>query len=79
VNRASARFFLAWVRERMARVKVDDPGRRADVLKYHTAAEKFWQDIESRANADYLMSPFYSGQHVTGRSPGIQACADGGK
>ena len=52
VSRASARFFLRWVRERAARVKVDDPAERDEVLKYHTAAERFWQDLATRATAD---------------------------
>ncbi|HET6572070.1 MAG TPA: hypothetical protein VFG68_00585, partial [Fimbriiglobus sp.] len=53
VSRASARFFLEWARERRQRMKVDDPAKRAEVLKYHAAAEKFWQDVVARANADY--------------------------
>ena len=52
VSKASARFFLEWVRERAARVKVDDPAKRDEVLKYHAAAEKFWQGVLARANAD---------------------------
>jgi hypothetical protein len=52
VSRASARFFLQWVRERAGRVKVDEPAARDEVLKYHRAAERFWQDAEARANAD---------------------------
>jgi hypothetical protein len=51
VSAASAKFFLQWVRERAGRVKVDDPAQRAEVLKYHSAAEKFWQDLVTRANA----------------------------
>jgi hypothetical protein len=52
VSKRSAKFFLAWVRERAARVKLDDPEQRRDVLKYHTAAEKFWEDMIAKANAD---------------------------
>jgi hypothetical protein len=52
VSRASARFFVQWVRERAGRVKVDDAAQRAEVLKDHDAAEKFWRDLEGRANAD---------------------------
>ena len=52
VSRASARFFLEWVRERRRRVKVDDPAKRDEVLKHHAAAEKFWLDVVARANAD---------------------------
>jgi hypothetical protein len=52
ISRASARFFLQWVRERTARVKVDEPAARDEVLKYHRAAERFWQDVEAHANAD---------------------------
>ncbi|HKB05383.1 MAG TPA: CehA/McbA family metallohydrolase [Gemmataceae bacterium] len=51
VSAVSAKFFLRWVRERAGRVKVDDPAQRAEVLKYHTAAERFWQDLVTRANA----------------------------
>jgi hypothetical protein len=40
------------VKERAARVKLDDPEQRRDVLKYHTAAEKYWEEIVGRANAD---------------------------
>lgn len=52
VSRASARFFLEWVRERAGRVKLDDPAKRDEVLKYHAAAEKFWRDLLARANAE---------------------------
>jgi hypothetical protein len=52
VSRASVKFFLEWARERAGRVRVDDPEHRREVLKYHTAAEKFWQDVLARANAE---------------------------
>src|SRR5262249_9961512 len=52
MSRASARFFLAWVRERAARVKLDDTGQLREVLKYHEAAAKFWQEIVAKANVD---------------------------
>jgi hypothetical protein len=52
ISKASARFFLDWVRERAGRVKVDDPARRDEVLDYHRRAEKFWEDLVARANAE---------------------------
>jgi hypothetical protein len=52
VSRASARFFLEWVRERAGRVRVADAQQRRKVLKYHAAAEQFWQDLLGRANAE---------------------------
>ena len=52
ISRNAAQFFLDWVKQRKARVKIDDPARRAEVLRYHEDAEKFWQDRVSRANAD---------------------------
>jgi len=52
VSKRSARFFLEWVRERTGRVTLDDPEQRREVLKYHTAAEKFWEAMVGRANAD---------------------------
>jgi hypothetical protein len=52
VSKASARFFLDWVKERAARIKLEDAEQRGEVLKYHTAAEKFWKDLLERANAE---------------------------
>jgi hypothetical protein len=52
VSRASARFFLEWVRERSRRVKVDDPRQREEVLRPHRLAEEFWQKKLSDANAE---------------------------
>jgi hypothetical protein len=52
VSKAAATFFLEWVKERAARVKLDDPQQRAEVLKHHTAAEQFWKELLERANAE---------------------------
>lgn len=52
VSRASALFFLDWVRERTTRVKLDDPAQRAEVLEHHAMAEKFWSEKVAQANAD---------------------------
>jgi hypothetical protein len=52
VSKASARFFLEWVRERQGRVKLDDAAQREEVLKHHAAAEKFWREVVERANAE---------------------------
>ncbi len=51
ISRKSAQFFLDWVRERMERIKIDDPQQKAEVMSYHLAAEKFWADKLSAANA----------------------------
>ncbi len=52
VSRASAQFFLDWVRERMGQIKLDDPDQKEEVLKYHRQAEQFWQGKVAQANAD---------------------------
>jgi hypothetical protein len=52
VSRSAVRFFLGWVKERAARVKLDSAEQRAEVLKHHTAAEKFWKELLERANAE---------------------------
>jgi len=36
----------------MARIKLDDPGQRQEVLQHHLRAEKFWQDRVAKANAE---------------------------
>jgi hypothetical protein len=51
VSRASAQFFLDWVKERQDRVKLDDPMQRKEVLEPHLAAEKYWQAKVNEANA----------------------------
>jgi hypothetical protein len=52
VSRASAQFFLDWVRERMAAIKIDDPKQLEEVLNYQREAEKFWQKKVSEATCD---------------------------
>jgi hypothetical protein len=52
ISKASAQFFLDWVRERAKRVKLEDPAQRQDVLQHHTLAEKFWQQKVADANAE---------------------------
>jgi hypothetical protein len=52
ISKASARFFLDWVRERMGRVKLDDPLQREEVLRHHRQAEKFWEGMVAKANAE---------------------------
>src|SRR5262249_54223774 len=52
VSKSSAKFFLGWVKERAARVKLDDAKQRGEVLKHHTAAAKFWKELLERANAE---------------------------
>ncbi len=45
ISRASAQFFLDWVRERTGRIKLDNPDQRKEVLKHHADAKKFWEEI----------------------------------
>ena len=52
ISRASASFFLDWVRERASRIELADPAQRAEVLRYHDHAVAFWEDLVKRANAE---------------------------
>jgi hypothetical protein len=51
VSKSAAKFFLEWVKERAARVKLDAK-QRGEVLKHHRGAEKFWKELLARANAE---------------------------
>ena len=51
ISRESAQFFLDWVRERMGRIKLDDPAQREEVFAYHRMTEKFWQEKVGSANS----------------------------
>lgn len=52
ISKTSARFFLEWVKERSQRVKLDDSAQREEVLLHHRAAEKFWEEMVAKANAE---------------------------
>jgi hypothetical protein len=52
VSKTSAQFFLDWVRERMAQIKLDDVAQQDEVIQHHRAAEKFWQERLAQANAE---------------------------
>jgi hypothetical protein len=52
ISKASAQFFLDWVRERAARIKLTDAEQQKEVLEHHRLAEKFWQDKVATANAE---------------------------
>ncbi len=52
ISKASAQLFLDWVEERIKQVNLDDQEQRADVLKYHQDAERFWKAKVAEATAD---------------------------
>lgn len=52
ISRTSAQFFLEWVRERIARLQIDDPDQREQVLGYHRQAERFWREKVRQSTAD---------------------------
>ncbi|MFV1965296.1 MAG: CehA/McbA family metallohydrolase [Pirellulaceae bacterium] len=52
ISKASAQFFLDWVHERAAHIRLDDADQRADVMRYHRAARDFWQKKVDAANAE---------------------------
>lgn len=43
IHRSAARFFLDWARERMARVKLENPAQLEEVNRYHREAIAFWE------------------------------------
>jgi hypothetical protein len=52
LSRKSIRFFNDWVDERIGQIKIDDPKKLEEVLKYHRKAKRFWQQRLTLANAD---------------------------
>ncbi len=51
ISRASVRFFLDWVQERMDRIRLDNPEQQRSVMSHQLRAKAFWEDRLSRANA----------------------------
>jgi len=54
VSKASAQFFLDWVRERMGQIKFADPRQQDEVAQPHRRAEQFWLERVVQANAELL-------------------------
>jgi hypothetical protein len=52
ISRASAQFFVDWVKEGMARVQLPEGERKEEVLGFHRAAERFWREKLAAANAE---------------------------
>lgn len=52
ISKASAQFFVDWVRERSSQIQLDDQVQRAEVLQYHQQAEAFWKEKVSKATAE---------------------------
>jgi hypothetical protein len=52
ISRASARFFLDWVRERQSQIKLTDARQQTEVIAFHQEAEHFWEEKLAHANAD---------------------------
>jgi hypothetical protein len=52
ISRSAARFFLEWVKERIEKLPLDDPEQREEVLKYHRAAQVYWQQVVDAGNVD---------------------------
>jgi len=52
VSRSASQFFLDWVKERAARVKIEDPQQRREVLSFHEQARRFWELRVYAANVE---------------------------
>lgn len=52
ISKASARFFLDWVEQRLQQIRLEDPAQREEVLAYHRSARQFWQERLTQANSE---------------------------
>ena len=52
ISKASAQFFLDWVKVGMTRIQLPEGKQKEAVLQYHRLAEKFWMEKLASANAD---------------------------
>jgi hypothetical protein len=52
ISRKSAQFFVDWMDERIARLKLDDAQQKTEVMSYLDRAREFWQQKLAEANAD---------------------------
>lgn len=52
ISKASAQFFLDWVKERRNAIAIENPAQRTEVMKYHDAAANLWKSLVDKANAE---------------------------
>ena len=54
ISKASVRFFLEWIDERLTQLEkaLPDAAQRREVLWTHTQARQFWKELAGKANAD---------------------------
>jgi hypothetical protein len=52
VSRSAAKFFVGWIDERMARIKLADAAQREQVLAPQRAARAFWQKLADEATVE---------------------------
>jgi hypothetical protein len=51
ISRTSGQFFLDWLNERAAALKIEDATQRAAVTKAYDEARQYWQGLVAKANA----------------------------
>lgn len=52
ISRQAVDFFLTWLEERSAMIKLDDAKKQEEVMKYIRGAESFWKDRRKNATVD---------------------------
>jgi hypothetical protein len=52
ISKKSAQFFLDWVNERAANIRLPNPDQQAEVFSYIEKSRRFWQGKIAAANAD---------------------------
>jgi hypothetical protein len=52
VSKQAAQFFVDWVAERAARIKLDNAEQKDEVLEHHRQARDFWRQKLAEANAE---------------------------
>ncbi|MBW3595962.1 MAG: CehA/McbA family metallohydrolase [Planctomycetes bacterium] len=52
ISKESAQFFLDWANERAGQIRLDDPEKQRQVMQFHNAAVRFWQERVESANPE---------------------------
>ncbi|MEO8773781.1 MAG: CehA/McbA family metallohydrolase, partial [Gelidibacter sp.] len=52
ISKASCQFFIQWLNERAASLKIENVMERDEVYSYINKAHEFWEDLLSKANAE---------------------------
>ena len=52
ISKTSSQFFIDWLKERQAKIKLAPGAQRDEVMQYYVGAQKYWESVLQATNAE---------------------------